>query len=248
MSRSSGIRMLCMSTTSRVAAHMAKTVAEGFLLFQRRLTPSGSESSRASSHRSSIESALRTRFSLQRFFRSGSFGHGTSVRGYSDVDYFAVFPNGTLPRASADGLHAVWQALDQRFPLTGVRIDAPAVVVPFGSDPAETTEVVPAWAVRHLPVAVFQIPGLDNGWLNAAPIAHNNFVNRNDERLSNRLKPLIRMVKSWKYGYAVSVSSFYLELAITHYIGNTTGLGYPTALHHVFRCLLLMEVEGLTDL
>jgi hypothetical protein len=38
----------------------------------------------------------------------------------------------------------VRDALDKRFPATGVRVSCPAVMVPFGSLAKESTEVVPA--------------------------------------------------------------------------------------------------------
>ena len=35
---------------------------------------------------------------MTNFFRSGSFGYGTSVSAYSDVDYFAVIPSVNLKK------------------------------------------------------------------------------------------------------------------------------------------------------
>ncbi len=71
---------------------MAKTVAAGFAEFLRRLTPTTGESEAAKRHRASIEACLKKDFGLLRFFRTGSFGNGTSIRHCSDVDYFASIP------------------------------------------------------------------------------------------------------------------------------------------------------------
>jgi hypothetical protein len=71
---------------------MATTVDEAFIALTGRLTPTGTETGAAASHRASIEECLRSNFGMTSFFRSGSFGYGTSVSGYSDVDYFAVVP------------------------------------------------------------------------------------------------------------------------------------------------------------
>jgi hypothetical protein len=72
---------------------MATTVEEGFRIFHQRLTPTATETAAAKSHRATIEACLKNNFEITRFFRTGSFGNGTSVRNFSDVDYFASIPN-----------------------------------------------------------------------------------------------------------------------------------------------------------
>jgi hypothetical protein len=57
---------------------------------------------------------------LNRFFRTGSFGNGTSISGYSDVDYFASIPRDQLKAISTSTLTRLKNVLDSRFPLTGV--------------------------------------------------------------------------------------------------------------------------------
>lgn len=106
-------------------------------------TPTGGESEAAKSHRASIEACLKKNFEIIRFFRTGSFGNGTSIRGYSDVDYFASIPTKNLKQNSDATLRAVRDALDARFPNTDVAVRTPAVLVPFGMDTSESTEVVP---------------------------------------------------------------------------------------------------------
>ena len=103
----------------------------------------GPESTTAQSHRASIEACLRGNFGLKRFWRTGSFGNGTSIRGYSDVDYFAVIPAENLKKDSDASLRMARDVLDARFPRTGVRVDCPAVRVPFGSLRSEAHETVP---------------------------------------------------------------------------------------------------------
>jgi hypothetical protein len=123
---------------------MPRTVDEGFRDFLTRLTPSGSESLAAQQHRVSIKNCLERNFRLLGFFRTGSFGNGTSISGYSDVDYFAYLPSSGISLLSGNALTKVRDALDTRFPQTGVRVNCPAVKVPFGTGAKENTEVVPA--------------------------------------------------------------------------------------------------------
>lgn len=81
---------------------------------------------------------------MKRFTRIGSFGNGTSISGYSDVDYLACLPTDQLTQSSTYSLQKVRNALDTRFPYSNVRVNCPAVQVPFGSVATETTEVVSA--------------------------------------------------------------------------------------------------------
>ena len=87
---------------------------------------------------------IRANFALNRYWRTGSFGNGTSISGYSDVDYMASIPREKLKQNSTTSLTQLRNALAARFPNTGVHSDCPAVVVPFGTDRSETTEVTPA--------------------------------------------------------------------------------------------------------
>jgi hypothetical protein len=122
---------------------MAKTVDEGFRIFHSWLTPTIGETDAAKSHRASVSGSLKNSLEISRFFRSGSFGNGTSVRGYSDVDFFAVIPERNIRSTAYATLRVVWSALDGRFPNTGVAIRTPAVWLPFGTDASESTDVVP---------------------------------------------------------------------------------------------------------
>ena len=56
---------------------------------------------------------------------------GQVFPGYSDVDYFADIPASKLKANSTSALREVRDALDKRFPDTGVRVSCPAVVIPL---------------------------------------------------------------------------------------------------------------------
>jgi hypothetical protein len=88
-----------------LGGEVVTTTDEAFRVFLTRLTPSQTETEAAKSRRKSIEDCLTTNFEMMRFFRSGSFGSGTSVRGYSDVDYFASIPKKYLNPSSIDTFH-----------------------------------------------------------------------------------------------------------------------------------------------
>jgi hypothetical protein len=206
---------------------MARTIEEAFTTLHTRMTPTATESAQAKAHRASIKSCLEANFGMRAFFRSGSFGNATSVSGHSDVDYFAEIPGYNVPLSSSSFIHRVFGVLDARFPHTGVRLDAPALVLPFGTDSEETTDVVPAELKRttwrgH---RVYAIAGIA-GWVESSPDAHGAYVDEVNEKLSRKVKPLIRFVKGWKYYNTAPVSSFYLELFVAKYAAKETSIHY----------------------
>ena len=121
------------------------TINEGFNTLLAKLTPSRTETTAVASHRNSIKTCLVSNYSITNYFRSGSFGNGTSINGFSDVDYFAVFPADKLYKDSNYSLRKVRDTLNTRFSSTNVKVDDPTVVCPFGTLAAETTEIVPCY-------------------------------------------------------------------------------------------------------
>jgi len=65
---------------------VARSVNEGFEEFLGRLTPTEAQRAAGAQHRASVKAALEAKLSVRNFFETGSFSHGTGVRGYSDVD------------------------------------------------------------------------------------------------------------------------------------------------------------------
>lgn len=227
---------------------MPRTVEEGFRDFLRNLTPSTGETTAATNHRASIQQCIKSKFGLLRFWRTGSFGNGTSIRGYSDVDYMASIPRSGLHANSSTSLSALTAALDYRFPYTDVRTSCPATVVPFGTDASETTEVTPASFVRTTDgFRIYDIPDCSGGWRRASPDAHNDYVRESDNRLSNKVKPLIRFLKAWKYFQRVPISSFYLELRVAKYATEKGSIVYATDTNRVLALLTTVSLASIRD-
>ena len=208
-----------------------RTIEQGFKNFLQTLKPTTRESDAAKKHRTSIEACLKNNFGMTtRFFRTGSFGSGTSISGYSDVDYFAqIPPTSNLEKSPALMLRRVRDALDKRFPRTGVRVSCPAVIVPFRPDGKESTEITPTSYVEVITkdeYKVYNIPDLSGGWMRSSPDAHKAYVRKIDQKLEGKVKSLIRFVKAWKYYQRVPISSFYLELRVAKYIGKKPSLAY----------------------
>jgi Second Messenger Oligonucleotide or Dinucleotide Synthetase domain len=199
-------------------AVMAKTVDDAFDEFLSWLVPSATETASAQSHRRSIEQCLQNNFGMTSFFRSGSFGYGTSISSFSDVDYFAVMPTNKLTQDSNSTLNNVAQALRSRFPNTAIHVSSPAVVVPFGSSLSERHEIIPADHVSTLNgFNIHDIPDRNGGWMRSSPTFYGRYVDGINDRLSKRVKPLIRLVKAWKYHARVPIRSFYIEMRVAEY-------------------------------
>lgn len=227
---------------------MPRTINEGFQDFLKKLTPSEYETDAAKLHRASIERCIRSNFGLSRFWRTGSFGNGTSISGHSDVDYMASIPKNSLKGNSFSSLSDLRVALATRFPNTGVRTSCPAVVVPFGSDAKEKTEVTPALLSKDSGnFKVYGIPDCSGGWMAASPDAHNAHVRSIDAKLSYKAKPLVRFIKAWKYFQNVPISSFYLELRVAKYASDEKHIHYPVDVKRVFALLQDIELAKIRD-
>lgn len=189
-----------------------RTIATAFEVLLSRKIPTAAERVAAAQHRASIETSLSQleNFGLR---ETGSFSHGTAVRGHSDVDVL-VSLGGGRPANSDTALDRVRNALKRSFPLTPVRVSRPAVVVDFaGGD--ERWEVIPGYYLRtagdHI---VYSIPAPGGGWMESAPSAHLAYVTDVNRSPSGGAKGLARLVKTWKYANpgGAKVSSFYLEM------------------------------------
>jgi hypothetical protein len=227
---------------------MPRSINQGFEDFLIKLKATASESDAVKQHRASIEACLKNNFGLKRFVRIGSFGNGTSVSGYSDIDYLASIPTDQLSQSSTYSLTKVRIALDARFPATGVRVNCPAVAVPFGKYRSEDTEVVPADYVHELNgFKVYEIADGDGGWMRISPDAHNAYVARVDAALSGRVKPLIRFVKAWKFIRNVPISSFYLEMRVAKYAEVESSIVYDIDIKRVLRNLWDHQLAKMQD-
>ena len=227
---------------------MPRSIEEGFDDFLVKLKAKAPETEAAKRHRASVEASLIANFCLKRFVRIGSFGNGTSVSGYSDVDYLASIPSTHLTQKSAYSLTKIRDALDTRFPLTGVRVNTPAVAVPFGTYRSETTEVVPAdYLGEANGFKVYEIADGGGGWMRISPDSHNDYVARIDRLHAGRVKPLIRFIKAWKFHRNVPISSFYLEMRVAKYAEGESAIVYDIDVLRILQSLWEHQLAKLQD-
>ena len=228
---------------------MPSTVEQGFTTLHGKLTPTVTETEAAKRHRISIETCLKNNFEITRFFRAGSFGNGTNVRGYSDVDCFASIPTKHLTQNSQSTLTKVWRVLDERFPNTRIGIRGPVIWLPFGTDASESTDVVPADFVHRDTNGnhIYEIADRQGGWMRTSPDAHNNYVDEINKKLGLKVKPLIRFIKAWKYFKNVPIYSFYLEMQVARYASKESSIVYSIDVERIFNLLWNNQLADMQD-
>jgi hypothetical protein len=134
----------------------------------------------------------------------------------------------------------------------GIEVKTPAVKIPFGNYASETLEVTPCTftGLVDTPVgkkAAYCIPNYDGGWMQSSPDAHIAYVNREDIRLGGKLKPLIQMVKAWKFYNNVPILSFYLELRVTKYAEGEDAICYDIDLRNIIKLLDKIQLASIQD-
>jgi hypothetical protein len=232
---------------------MAKTVNEGFETLIERLKPLTSEHEKAASHKDSVKRCMENNFGCTSFFETGSFGNGTGVRHYSDTDYFARCPADRFYTDSAYTLRLVKEALQRTFPRTdGIVVKSPAVRIPFGTLASERLELTPVYYKGLVTTPVgdkysYYLPDYYGGWMESSPGAHNEYVNREDKRLGGKLKPLIQLIKAWKFYNNVPTYSFYLELRVTKYAEGESTIVYDIDVKNIIKFLYDNDLPSIQD-
>lgn len=180
-------------------------------------------------------------------FESGSWSHGTVIAARSDVD-FMVWGRYPRPARPSTALERIRDALDASVGIDVYRVmvSSPVVAVEFFSGPhfelARRTSNT-SWG----DVDVFSIPGRGDEWVLSAPTAHLAYVNRQNDRLNRKLKPLIRLLRAWKHFSGAPISSFYLEMRATEYAAGETLILYEIDLSAVLRKIVEAGARDMND-
>jgi hypothetical protein len=211
------------------------------------LAPAQYDKSTVAERRAEMEQVLdKSSLDAGLWFESGSWIHGTALKGHSDVDYMA-WASGPRPLRPSTALATMKTDLSgSHWAITGLRVSSPTVKVQFVSVPH--FEVVPAWLSHKVGEdRVFLIPGPGDEWTESAPLAHLRFVSEQNDRLNKRVKPLVRLLKQWKVHTGAPVSSFYLEMRTAEYAKAQDVIFYHQDLLYLMRSLIRHEVRSMND-
>ncbi len=83
--------------------------------------------------------------------------------------------------------------------------------------------------------------------MKSSPDAHNAYVAVVDGKLSNKVKPLVRFLKAWKYYRNVPIHSFYLELRVTEYASKEKSIIYSIDIKNIFKKLWDSQLAAIQD-
>ncbi|MEE9193247.1 MAG: hypothetical protein V3U21_01800 [Thermodesulfobacteriota bacterium] len=228
---------------------MTKTVKTGFEEFLTTITPSKTKFDRAKKHGKLIRQAIKTTLGINLFFQTGSFRYDTSIKNYSYVDYFVSIPKERLSEDSKYHLSRLCTELNKKFPTTGIKVKSHAIVIPSYRKSSESIKVYPA---RHIDVpnnhrGIFEIPRGDGGWLTTSPGTQDNYVTGINKKLDDMLKPLIRLMKAWKYFCDVPINSHYLEMRIANEMSGYPGISYEINVPALLEMLLKYDLRKFED-
>ncbi|WP_382306473.1 hypothetical protein [Herbiconiux sp. UC225_62] len=187
---------------------MPEQIADAFLAFGESVRPPAAEVDACTQLRNRIADAVVTEGRVLRLVDTGSFRHGTAVRGVSLFDVIVVL-RGAKPKSlarSLELLHAVIpvdalssaavrddSVVVERLGGAGVRL-IPAYEA--SGDPGDTADSV--W-----------VPDAGHRWVRHRPSARTVLLSRIDD--DGSLRTLIRLLLVWKHRQEVAVSSYYLE-------------------------------------
>jgi hypothetical protein len=223
-------------------------VADALAEFLWTLVPAQFDRAVASKRKEGIERLLSTAaIKSDYLFESGSWSHGTAIAAKSDVDYVAWIDS-ARPSLPSSALSRLRQVIDESSYLDvyKVRTSSPVVSVEFYRAPH--FEIVPAYYQRSVgDTLVFWIPGRGDEWVLSAPDAHLDYVNHHNDRLGKQVKPLVRLVKAWKYFAEAPVSSFYLEMRTAEYAAGESSIWFDIDLPAVFRRIIASGARDMND-
>jgi hypothetical protein len=83
--------------------------------------------------------------------------------------------------------------------------------------------------------------------MDASPHAHADYVNTQHDRLSRQVKPIIQLVKGWKYQRDVSLRSFYIELRSTEWATSEKAIIPKYDVRNVLTHLRTKELAAMQD-
>lgn len=183
------------------------SVDEAFRKFKSRLELNDREQQNASKRHLEVREHIRSRFSIDRDFLTGSYARHTKTKPLKDIDIFFVLAESEwkkyrekAPSVVLDDFHS---ALVDKYGKDAVRKQGRSINVDFGVviDAEDNTDyrvvsvdVVPAFAAG----SDYEIPDSDTGkWMKTNPEVHAQKARDAHQAFSSEWKGLVRMAKYW---------------------------------------------------
>lgn len=162
----------------------------------------------------------------------GSYGRGTAVRGFSDLDIIFILPRHLYNQYNAyqyNGqsalLKAVKQSLQKTYPTTDIGGDGQVVVIQFTDN--IKFEVVPVFEKTD---GSFYYPDSNNGgsWKITNPRPEINIIKIHNKLTKDKLIDLCRMARSWRKKWNIPMGGLLIDTLANDFIMNWQYKDYPT--------------------
>jgi hypothetical protein len=153
---------------------------------------------------------------------AGSYGRGTAIRGFSDLDMIFVLPtnlyfkyNNYLYNGQSALLQAVKNSIIKKYPQTAISGDGQVVVVNFSD--GMKFEVVPCFPKDD---GSFTYADSNNGgkWKTTNPKPEIKAIRVRDLLCNGNLKQLCRMARAWKNNWYVPMGGLLIDTLAYNFI------------------------------
>lgn len=164
----------------------------------------------------------------------GSYGRGTAVRGFSDLDIIFILPphlktkyNAYQDNGQSKLLQAVRQSLQNTYPTTDIGGDGQVVVIQFADN--IKFEVVPVFERID---SSFFYPDSNNGgsWKITNPKPEINTIKSNNKLTHDKLIDLCRMARSWRKKWEIKMGGLLIDTLANEFIMNWQYRDYQNTL------------------
>jgi hypothetical protein len=208
---------------------MASTTAKAFDEFKEVLKLTSAQKDLILARRNNVATYLQQAFPsdsdmpLKKTSLIGSAGRGTIIRPVVDIDVFAQFTNKdsvfeTYRNNSQAFLYRIRDALKSHSNVEIVGARGQAVRFFYSQPPHVDVAPVFMWNEGG-----YGLPDGTGGWMTTDPFAQDAYFAERNETLSNRLKPLVRMLKRWNACHSQYFRSFHLEVVAANVFSSLGG-------------------------
>ena len=152
----------------------------------------------------------------------GSYGRGTAIKGFSDVDILFELPsayyyqyNDYTYNGQSALLQAVRTSLQKIYKTSRIGGDGQVVVINFSDN--ITFEILPTFNNQS---GTYTYPDSNNGgtWKTCNPIAEIKSINDANYKYNKKIKDLSRMMKAWKNYNNVPISGMLIETLVMQFM------------------------------
>ncbi|MFJ8072259.1 nucleotidyltransferase domain-containing protein [Peribacillus sp. NPDC096447] len=153
----------------------------------------------------------------------GSYGRGTAIKGFSDVDMLIELPYDTYVRYNnylGNGQSALLQevraSIKTTYTNTDIGGDGQVIVVNFSD--GMTFEVVPAFINKGGESYTYPDSNYGGTWKVTYPILEINAINELNNKYNKNVKKLVRIMKAWRNQNNVPISGMLLETLVMNFL------------------------------